>query len=136
MYKVGIKLNKILQIGMLMCISSLYLYALDVPSYYALDIKTMEVSLKGAKAHLKCLQNSCPKEEENALYMKVQNEISSLYEKEGITASKHIGFYTKHSKEAKTYYENNTTLQEKYTTLMRETEAIVVEIDALKKAKK
>ena len=135
MYKIGKNLHRISQIGLLVCISSLYLYALDVPGYYALDIKTMEVSLKGAKAHLVCLQNSCPKEEENALYMKVQNETSALYKEANTTPSKHIGFYTRHSKEAKAYYKNHPTLQEKYVTLRRETEAVVVEIDALKKAK-
>lgn len=124
------------RIGFVMALTTLWGYALDIPTYYALDIKTMEVSLKGAKAHLKCLQNHCPQKEEYALYSRIQEETMLLYKNEGTTPSKHIGFYTKHSKAAKAYYDNNETLQERYHTLSTEIESITAEINTLKKVKK
>jgi len=110
-------------------ISMVSLLALDVPTYYNLDLQAMQLTLDGSKERLACLQSNCSKEAQYAIDDKVQKKIFNLYASEGTTPSKHIGFYTQHQKEAQDYFDNNISLQSQYSTIEAEIETVN---DALK----
>jgi len=114
---------------LLSSISTVSLLALDIPTYYSLDLQAMELSLEGSKERLVCLQTNCPKEEQYAIDDKIQKKIFNLYASEGTTPSKHIGFYAQHHKEAQDYFDNNITLQAQYSAIEAEIENVN---DALK----
>lgn len=115
-------------------ISTVSLLALDIPTYYDLEIKSLEFSLEGSKERLACLHANCSTEEQYAIDDKVQLKIQNLYMSQGTTPSKHIGFYTKHEKEVKAYYDNNITLQEKYQLLTNEVESINSQLKSIMEA--
>jgi len=117
-------MKSLFKIGLLLTLSILYLVGLDIKTYYELDIKAMELTLEGSKERLKCLKANCPLTEQYAIDDKVQKSISELYMEAGTTPSKHIGYYMQHSVEAKAYYDNNETLQERYKTLQEDIEDI------------
>jgi len=115
-------------------ISAVSLLALDIPTYYNLEIKSLELSLEGSKERLACLQANCSKEDQYVIDDKVQTKIQNLYMSQGTTPSKHIGFYIKHEKEVKAYYDNNTTLQEKYQILINEVESVNTQLKSIMEA--
>lgn len=127
-----LKTTKIL---LLTLVGTSSLMALDIETYYDLDIKAMQMSLEGSKERLACIQASCPLGEQYAIDDKVQEEIEILYENAGTTPSKHIGFYTQNAKEAQAYYDNDPTLQETYRTLTDEIEAINSQLKTLMEVK-
>ena len=125
-------MKKILRVGLGISICSIGLMGLDIPTYYKLDIKAMEMTLEGSKERLFCLQNRCPIEEQYAIDDRVQERIQTLYQSSDTTASKHIGFYTKNSVEAEKYYDNNESLQEMYSQLEEEIEEVNSELKILR----
>lgn len=110
-------------------ISTVSLLALDIPTYYNLDLQAMQLSLDGSKERLACLQANCSKEAQYAIDDKVQKKIFNLYASEGTTPSKHIGFYTQHQKETQDYFDKNISLQAQYSAIEDEIETVN---DALK----
>ncbi len=126
--------RQITKVALLVLLSGSTVMALNVPEYYDLDIKAMEMTLEGSKERLSCMQNACPLEEQYAIDDRVQKQIETLYANAGTTPSKHIGFYTRNVKEAKAYYDNNPTLQERYQTLIDEIEAINSQLKVIMEA--
>ena len=122
------------KISMLLAVVSSTM-ALDIPSYYNLDIKVIEISIEGGKERLACLKRGCPIEEQYKIYEKMQEKINTVYANEGTTASKQIGFYSRNSIEARKYYDDNQTLQEKYPSLREERENISQNILMIRGAK-
>jgi len=110
--------------------------ALDVPTYYEVDIKSMQISIEGSKEVLACLKSECPLQEQYALDDTIQQNLRDLFESVDSTPSKHAGFYMKHQEEVRAYYENNSTLQEKYLQLKYELETINNHIKTLREAQK
>jgi hypothetical protein len=125
-------MKRLLKIGLLVSIASLsLLVGLDIPTYYQLDIKAMEMTLEGSKERLSCLKNDCPLTEQYAIDDKVQQSVSDLYLNFGTTPSKHIGYYTQNSVDARAYYDNNETLQEIYRTLQDKIEDVNSQIKTI-----
>jgi hypothetical protein len=112
------------------------LVAMDVPTYYDVDIRSMEISIEGSKEVLACLKSGCPLQEQYALDDTIQQNLRDLFASVGSTPSKHAGFYMKHQKEVQEYYDNNTTLQETYAKLKKELEAVNSEIKTLREEQK
>jgi hypothetical protein len=115
-------------------ISTVSLLALDIPTYYNLDLQAMQLTLDGSKERLACLQANCSKEAQYAIDDKIQKKIYNLYAYEGTTPSKHIGFYTQHQKEAQDYFDNNISLQAQYSAIEAEIETINDALKALMEA--
>lgn len=134
MQNMKLKMIKTTKIVLLALMGTSSLLALDVETYYDLDIKAMEMTLEGSKERLACLQASCPLKEQYAIDDRVQEKIETLYGNAGTTPSKHIGFYTQNVQEAQTYYDNNPTLQETYRTLTDEIEAINSQLKTIMEA--
>ena len=124
MQNIKIQFEKIIKVALLSLIGTSSLMALDISTYYDLDIKAMQMTLEGSKERLSCMKNACPQNELYAIDDRVQEKISLLYAKAGTTPSKHIGFYTRNVKEAKAYYANNEILQNKYASLTDAIEAV------------
>ena len=112
-------------------ISMVSLFALDIPTYYALDLQAMKLSLEGSKERLACLEENCPKEDQFAIDDKVQSRIFRLYASKGTTPSKHAGYYAQHQKEIQAYFDRNASLQEEYAALEQEIEEVSKSIKAL-----
>ena len=93
-------------------------YATDMASYYRLNIEMMKQLETGYIEQLECLTHACPEQELVKLKTSTEKKIQVLYAQSSTTASKELGFYTKHQVEAKKYYENNSTLQNTYKVLM------------------
>ncbi len=110
------------------------LFALDIPTYYALDLQAMRLSLEGSKERLACLQANCPKEDQYAIDDRVQGKIFRLYASNGTTPSKHAGYYAQHQKEIQAYFDRNASLQEEYATLEQEIEKIGKSLKTLMEA--
>jgi hypothetical protein len=108
--------------------------ALDVPTYYNLDIQAMQMTLEGSKERLACLQRSCPLSEQYRIDDAVQQKIVELFASEGTTPSKHMGFYMQHSKEVKAYLENSSELQETYQSLQDSIESVNAELKTIMEA--
>jgi len=122
----------LLKIGLLVSIASLsLLMGLDIPTYYQLDIKAMEMTLEGSKERLSCLRNDCSLSEQYAIDDRVQQSINDLYLSFETTPSKHIGYYTQNSVDARAYYDNNETLQEIYRTLQDKIEDVNSQIKTI-----
>ena len=117
-------MKQLIRIGLLTAVAFLSLMGLDIPTYYELDIKAMEMTLEGSKERLTCLKNNCSLNEQYAIDDRVQESINQLYMNYGTTPSKHIGFYTQNSTKARKFYENNETLKEIYFTLQDKIENI------------
>lgn len=125
-------MKRLLKIGLLVSIASLsLLVGLDIPTYYQLDIKAMEMTLEGSKERLSCLKNDCPLIKQYAIDDRVQQGINDLYLSFETTPSKHIGYYTQNSVDARAYYDNNETLQEIYRTLQDKIEDVNSQIKTI-----
>jgi hypothetical protein len=125
-------MKRLLKIGLLVSIASLsLLMGLDIPTYYQLDIKAMEMTLEGSKERLSCLRNDCSLSEQYAIDDRVQQSINDLYLSFETTPSKHIGYYTQNSVDARAYYDNNETLQEIYRTLQDKIEDVNSQIKTI-----
>jgi len=112
------------------------LSALDVPTYYEVDIKSMQISIEGSESVLAHLKSGADIQEQYALDDQLQERLTKLFESVGSTPSKHAGYYMKHQKEVQAYYENNSTLQEKYVQLKYELETINKQIKTLREAQR
>jgi hypothetical protein len=98
--------------------------AMDVATYYDVDIKSIQISIEGSKKVLACLQSGCSLQEQYALDDTIQKNLRDLFASVDSTPSKHTGFYMRHQQEVQEYYENNVTLQEKYQELKKELETV------------
>jgi len=103
---------------------TIYSIAIDIPTYYRLDIESMKITLKGAKERLECLRKNCSLQEQYAIDEKIQNKISEIFSNANTTPSKHIGFYMQHRKDILAYKENNLTLQQLYRNIQNSIENI------------
>jgi len=98
--------------------------AMDVATYYDVDIKSIQISIEGSKKVLACLESGCSLQEQYALDDTIQKNLRDLFASVDSTPSKHAGFYMRHQQEVQEYYENNITLQEKYQELKKELETV------------
>ena len=112
------------------------LTAMDVATYYDVDIKTFQISIEGSKKVLKLMQSGAPLQELHRVDEETQKRLVELFASVNSTPSKHAGFYMKHQKEVWAYYENNATLQEKYQELKEELEATNQQIKMIREANK
>ena len=125
-------MKRLLKTGLLISIAFVsLLMGLDIPTYYKLGIKAMEITLDGSKERLSCLKNNCSLSEQYAIDDRVQQSINDLYLNFGTTPSKHIGYYTQNSVDARAYYDNNETLQEIYRTLQDKIEDVNSQIKTI-----
>jgi len=111
------------------------LVAMDVASYYDVDIKSMQISVESSKKVLLLLRNGATLEEQYTIIDETQEKLRKLFASVGSTPSKHAGYYMKHQKEVKDFYENNSTLQELYLQLEEELESINKNIQTIREAK-
>jgi len=98
--------------------------AMDVSTYFAVDLKSMEISIEGSKKVLACLQSGCPLQEQYALDDEIQQNLRELFESVKSTPSQHALFYMKHQKEIQARYDANETLRQRYDSLKKELESI------------
>jgi len=119
--------------GMLLSSS---LFAIDVSTYYDVDIKSMQISIDGSKKVLTLLKSGAPLQEQYAVDNELQANLRKLFDSVDSTPSKHAGFYMKHQKEVRDFYENDTTLQEQYAQLKAQLEAINKQIKTTREAQK
>jgi len=111
------------------------LVAMDVASYYDVDIKSMQISVESSKKVLLLLRNGATLEEQYTIIDETQEKLRKLFASVGSTPSKHAGYYMKHQKEVKDFYDNNSTLQELYLQLEEELESINKNIQTIREAK-
>lgn len=110
------------------------LFAMDVATYYEVDIKSMQISIDGSKKVLTLLKSGAPLQEQYAVDDTLQSKLRKLFASVDSTPSKHAGFYMKHQKEVRDFYENDTTLQEQYAQLKAQLEAINKQIKTTREA--
>ena len=110
------------------------LFAMDVATYYDVDIKSMQISIDGSKKVLTLLKSGAPLQEQYAVDDALQSKLKKLFASVDSTPSKHAGFYMKHQKEVRDFYENNTTLQDQYAQLKAQLEAINKQIKTTREA--
>ena len=108
------------------------LIAMDIETFYQLDINATKITIKGAKKTLSKLKENASNKDIFSIYDDTQNKIQELYKKENTTPSKALGYYMEHKVEADNYYKKNKELQEKYKRLKSELESITTQIDTLK----
>ncbi len=108
------------------------LIAMDIETFYKLDINATKITIKGAKKTLSKLKENASNKDIFSIYDDTQNKIQELYKKENTTPSKALGYYMEHKVEADNYYKKNKELQEKYKRLKSELESITTQIDTLK----
>lgn len=111
------------------------LVAMDVASYYDVDIKSMQISVESSKKVLLLLRSGATLEEQYTIIDETQEKLRKLFASVGSTPSKHAGYYMKHQKEVKDFYDNNSTLQELYLQLEEELESINKNIQTIREAK-
>jgi len=111
------------------------LFAMDVATYYDVDIKSMRISVESSKKVLLLLRSGATLEEQYTIINETQEKLRKLFSSVGSTPSKHAGYYMKHQKEVKDFYENNSTLQELYLQLEEKLENINKNIQTIRKAK-
>jgi len=111
------------------------LFAMDVATYYDVDIKSMQISVESSKKVLLLLRSGATLEEQYTIINETQEKLRKLFSSVGSTPSKHAGYYMKHQKEVKDFYENNSTLQELYLQLEEKLENINKNIQTIRKAK-
>jgi len=112
------------------------LFAMDVATYYDVDIKSMQISIDGSKKVLTLLKSGAPLQEQYAVDNELQANLRKLFDSVDSTPSKHAGFYMKYPKEVRDFYENNTTLQKQYAELKSQLEAINKQIKTTREAQK
>lgn len=110
--------------------------AMDVATYYDVDIKSMEISIEGSKKVLHLLKSHALLQEQYAVDDELQKNLRNLFASVDSTPSKHAGFYMKHQKEVQDFYENDTSLQEQYAALKQELETINKQIKTLREEQK
>ena len=110
--------------------------AMDVATYYSVDIKSIEVSIEGSKKVLSLLKRHVPLQEQYAVDDELQQNLSRLFSSVDSTPSKHAGFYMKHQKEVQDFYDNNMTLQEQYATLKEKLENVNQQIKMIREEQK
>jgi archaellum component FlaC len=110
--------------------------AMDVATYYDVDIKSMQISIDGSKKVLSLLERDAPLQEQYAVDDELQQKLQALFASVHSTPSKHAGFYMQHQKEVQDFYDNDTTLQEQYATLKQKLEAVNKQIKTLREEKK
>ena len=107
--------------------------AMDVATYYKVDIQSMKISIDGSKKILALLKKHAPLQKQYAVADdELQQKLGDLFASVDSTPSKHAGFYMQHQKEVQDFYENNTTLQEAYAQLKQELEATNKQIKTLR----
>jgi len=110
--------------------------AMDVASYYDIDIKSMQISIEGSKKVLSLLQSGAPLQEQYAVDDELQANLRRLFASVSSTPSKHAGFFMQHQKEVQDFYENDTTLQEQYAQLKETLETINKQIQITREEQK
>ena len=128
--------NKLLKTILWIVLITEQVFALSIPDYYKIDIEVMKISLDASNKRLVCLKRGCPLKEQYAIYDKMQESINAVYHHANTTASKLVGFYTKHVIDMKKFYEENSMLQEKYKTLFQDIKKTNRQIDQYTKAQK
>jgi len=107
--------------------------AMDVATYYKVDIQSMKISIDGSKKILALLKKHAPLQEQYIVADdELQQKLGDLFASVDSTPSKHAGFYMQHQKEVRDFYENNTTLQEEYAQLKQELETTNKQIKTLR----
>jgi hypothetical protein len=111
------------------------LLAMDVATYFDVDIKAMQISVKSSQKVLLLLQSGASLEEQYTIIDETQEKLRKLFTSVDSTPSKHAGYYMKHQKEVKDFYENNSTLKEQYLQLEEKLENINKTIQTIREAK-
>lgn len=111
------------------------LFAMDVATYYEVDIKSMQISVESSQKVLLLLRSGAPLEEQYTIINETQEKLRKLFTSVDSTPSKHAGYYMKHQKEVKDFYENNSTLQEQYLQLEEKLENTNKKIQTIREAK-
>jgi len=111
------------------------LLAMDVATYYDVDIKSMQISVESSKKVLLLLQSGATLEEQYTVINETQEKLKNLFASVDSTPSRHAGYYMKHQKEVKDFYENNSALQDQYLELEEKLENINKTIQTIREAK-
>ncbi len=111
------------------------LFAMDVATYYDVDIKSMQISVESSKKVLLLLQSGATLEEQYTVINETQEKLRKLFATVDSTPSRHVGYYMKHQKEVKDFYENNSALQDQYAQLEKKLENINKTIQTIREAK-
>ncbi len=112
------------------------LFAMDVSTYYDVDIKAMQISVESSQKVFLLLRSGATLEEQYTVINETQEKLRKLFSSVGTTPSKHAGYYMKHQKEVKDFYENDSTLQDQYAQLEEKLENINKKIQTIREAKK
>jgi len=112
------------------------IFAMDVATYYDIDIKSMQISIEGSKKVLFLLKSGAPLQEQYAVDDELQQNLRNLFASADSTPSKHAGFFMTHQKEVQDFYENDTTLQEQYAQLKEELESVNKQIKSIREEQK
>jgi len=108
------------------------LIAMDIKTFYKLDIEATKITIIGAKKTLSKLKENASNKDIFSTLDETQKQIQELYKKENTTPSKALGYYMEHKVEADNYYKKNKELQEEYKRLKSKLESITTQIDTLK----
>lgn len=110
--------------------------AMDVATYYDVDIQSIKISIEGSKKVLSLLKSGAPLQEQYAVDDELQAKLQKLFASVDSTPSKLAGFYMQHQKEVQDVYENDTTLQAEYATLKETLENLNKQIETIREAQK
>ncbi len=111
------------------------LFAMDVATYYDVDIKAMQISVESSQKVFLLLRSGATLEEQYTVINETQEKLRKLFSSVDSTPSKHAGYYMKHQKEVKDFYENDSTLQDQYAQLEEKLENINKKIQTIREAK-
>lgn len=106
-------------------------FALDIKTYFDLDIKALEISLRDSQRKLQCIKDNCSLDEKYSINTQTQNDIEDLFSEKNTTTSKHTGFYMQNKKYIDKYYSENLQLKNRYQSLINQIESINSKIKSL-----
>lgn len=106
-------------------------FALDIKTYFDLDIKALEISLRDSQRKLQCIKDNCSLDEKYSINTQTQNDIEDLFSEKNTTTSKHAGFYMQNKKYIDKYYSENLQLKNRYQSLINQIESINSKIKSL-----